>query len=162
MDEGGRFHSMIQVAGHEVVPLGGVAKVITMAGNESGVMQQTTSDEMGFNNPPGLWAQAPADVMLVGDSFTFGWGVAPDHNLAAPIRARFPKTVNLGVTGMGPLGELGAMREYGPALRPRVTAMLFYEGNDMRDLAREQTSMLSRYLEPGFTQDLVGQRDAVD
>jgi hypothetical protein len=160
--DGKRWSSPLRIDGQEVVPLGGVARVRTMAGNESGVMAEFDSDEMGFNNPPGLWERAPVSVVVLGDSFAVGFGVPPEKNLAAPIRARFPRTVNLGVTGLGPLAELGDLREFGPALRPQAAVMLFYEGNDMRDLNREKLSLLARYLEPGFTQGLLVHREAVD
>ncbi|MFT3765984.1 MAG: GDSL-type esterase/lipase family protein [Minicystis sp.] len=160
--EGGRWRSAIAIDGREVLPLGGVARARTMLGNETGVQPDFTSDELGFNNPPGLWDKAPIDVLLTGDSFTLGWGVAPEKNFAAPIRARFARTVNLGVTGAGPLAELGQLREFGPVLKPKVTVLFFYEGNDLRDLNREKASQLAQYLDPAFSQGLHERRAEVD
>ncbi len=161
-DEKGYLRSAIHVDGQEVVPIGGIAGVTTLAGDGPGGAPRFTSDERGFCNPPGLWDRAPVDVLLLGDELALGAGVAPEDNVAAPVRARFPATINLGAPGLGPLAELGALREYGPLLRPRVTVILFSEGDDLRDLAREKISLLARYLERAFSQDLASRRDAVD
>jgi hypothetical protein len=161
-DGGGRWRSVVRVDGREVVPLSGVARAHTLLGNESGLQPAYTADEMGVHNPPGLWDGAPVDVLLLGDSFVLGWALLSDEGIAPTVRARFPRTVSLGLTGLGPLAELGQLREYGPALRPRVTVLFFYEGNDMNDLGRENASLLAGYLDPGFGQGLLARRAEVD
>ena len=161
-DESGHQRSAIHVDGQEVVPLGGIAGVTTVAGDDRRASPRFTSDERGFENPPGLWGEAPIEVLLVGDDLTLGVGVAPEGGLAAPVRAVFPRTVNLGAPGLGPLAELAELREYGPVLRPRVSVILFSEADDLRDLGREKNSLLVRYLERAFGQDLASRQDALD
>lgn len=160
--ENGLFKSALVVGGRETLPLGGVARTLSLGANESGKMAEFVTDELGFNNPPGLWGTGPIDVLLIGDSFATGWGVAPEHNIAAPIRARWPRTVNLGLTGAGPLLELGGLRELGKVLEPKVVLWLYYEGNDLLDLQRERRTLLWGYLTPDFTQDLWARRADVD
>jgi hypothetical protein len=153
--------SGIELDGHEIVPLGGVARARTLGANESGQQAQFTSDEMGLNNPAGLWDTGPVDVVLIGDSFGQGWGVDPEHNIAAPVRARWSRTLNFGVTGAGPMFELGQLRELGPVVKPKVVLWLYYEGNDLLDLHREARTLLWKYRKAGFTQDLYARRDEV-
>lgn len=157
----GMWQSGLEIGGREVVPLGGVARVRTLGANESGRQAQFTSDEMGLNNPPGLWGSGPVDIVVIGDSFAAGWGVDPEHNIAAPIRARWPRTLNFGLTGAGPMLELGQLREYGPVTKPKVVLWLYYEGNDLLDMHRERRTLLWQYMAPGFTQDLYARRDAI-
>ena len=45
----------------------------------------------------------PADVVLIGDSFTNGYCVPDDSSLAGALRRRWPRTLNLGTGGSGPL-----------------------------------------------------------
>jgi hypothetical protein len=157
----GTWRSPIHVGEREIFPLSGIAQVHTVLDNESGRYAEYESDEHGFNNPAGRWAGAPVSVVLVGDSFTQGCGVPPEQNLTAPVRARFPRTVNLGIASSGPLTALGELREYGALLRPRVVLWNYF-GNDLDDLNGERRTLLVRYLEPDFRQDLVGSRAEID
>jgi hypothetical protein len=65
--------------------------------------------------------------------------------------------------GSGPLLELGQIKEYLPALTPKIVLWFYYEGNDLIDLNIEKRSkLLRRYLENGFTQNLVGRQADID
>lgn len=120
------------------------------------------SDEHGFANPTGLWGQDSITLVLVGDSFTHGYCTAPDSSYAELLRQRWPRTLNLGAGGAGPLAELGALIEYGAAAKPRLVVWQYYE-NDLEDLAAEKLHpILLKYLEPGFSQDLRSHQAAVD
>jgi hypothetical protein len=90
-------------AGLRALPLGSIANVTTVFGNESGEFLVYRSDEHGFHNPPGLWALERLDAALVGDGFAQGASVPSPSNLAAMIRLRDPATLNLGHAGNGPL-----------------------------------------------------------
>jgi hypothetical protein len=157
----GTWVSPVRLGGREAFPLGGISRVHTVLDNETGRYGEYDADEHGFNNPPGAWSGAPVSVVLVGDSFTQGCGVPPDSNLAAHLGRRFPRTVNLGIASSGPLAELGELREYGPILRPRVVIWNYF-GNDLIDLDIEKRSLLARYVEPGFRQDLAAHQDELD
>jgi hypothetical protein len=140
-----------------VLPLGGVALRPTVLCNELGPYVVYDSDEHGFNNPRGAWDER-VEVLALGDSFVHGRCVAPDKNLAALIRARHPHTLNLAMSGNGPLLELATLREFAPPLRPATVLWFYCEGNDLTmDLFVEQRHpMLLRYLaDPSFRQHLV-------
>ena len=125
-------------AGLPVLPLGSIANVTTVFGNESGDFLVYRSDEHGFHNPPGVWTLEKLDVALVGDGFAQGASVPSPSNLAAMIRLRYPATLNLGHAGNGPLSELGSLLEYLPARRPRLVLWAYSAARDVtEDLERE-------------------------
>jgi hypothetical protein len=142
----------------------GIGSRPTVLCAEAGPYAIFTSDSHGLRNPEEVWSRAPVELALVGDSFTLGECVADGETIADPLRRRWPATVNLGYTGHSPLLELASLVEYGPALRPRTTLWLYFE-NDLSgfDLGRSQNSpLLMRYLEPGFSQHLLERRPEID
>lgn len=146
-----------------LLPLGGVANTTTVLCNELGEYAVYQSDEHGFNNPAGLWSAGSLDVAVVGDSFTHGSCVPPGKDLVSRIRERWPRTLSLGMSDNGPLLELAAIREYLSALRPEKVLWMYFEGNDLSDLARESKNpRLRRYLEDGYRQGLVRKQPQID
>ena len=69
----------LQSGGAELLPLGGISRRLTVDCKEADAepFMTYTTDEHGFNNPPGLW-RAPLDLAAVGDSFTAVVCVAKD------------------------------------------------------------------------------------
>ena len=134
--------------------LGGVSNSLTVLCNEVGVWQTYHSDELGLNNPIGLWGNIPVDVVFLGDSHTHGHCVSAEQNFAAIIRQSYTRTVNLGGAGSGPLSELAALREFGHILKPKSVFWVFYEGNDIGNLNREKKNRYySSYLDPEHRQE---------
>lgn len=159
----GNLKSAISIDGDEVLPLGGIAKKLTVMCNESGEWITYRSDEHGFNNPEGIWQSRDLSVAAVGDSFAFGACVPPDKNFVALIRRRYPATLNLGINGAGPLVELAAVKEFLPFLRPKVTLWFYLELNDQPDLSQEKRSgLLMRYLKDNFNQGLITRQTEID
>lgn len=138
-----------------VAPLsGGPALSRTLLCNETGQYVYYSSDEFGFNNRVGIWAQDPIDVAIVGDSFGLGSCVARERSIAGRVAAHFPRTLNLSVGGSGPLTELGRIKEFLPAKRPRIVLWLYYQ-NDISDALAEQANpFFLAYLNDGYTQHL--------
>jgi lysophospholipase L1-like esterase len=122
--------------------------------NEAGKYVIYESDEHGFHNPKGIWGTNSLDIVALGDSFTQGSCVASDENFVSVIREHYPKTLNLGMSGQGPLNTLATLKDYVQALKPNVVLWFFFEGNDVADLFYErQSPLLMRYLD-GFSQRL--------
>ena len=84
-------------------------------------------DRHGFNNDFDVVWQAPIDIAFVGASLAFGFCVPPGQNLVDQVRASWPKTLNLGYIGSGPISFLRRMYEYLPGLKPKV---VLFEYND--------------------------------
>jgi hypothetical protein len=161
----GSYRSRISIDGREVLPLGGMSRRTVVLCNETGEYAIFESDEHGFRNPPGLWQQAPVDLVLIGDSFTMGECVPSAQALGALLRQHHPATVNLGMGGFAPLFELATLEEYGPVLRPRRVLWFYFE-NDLWwfDLGiQKRTPLLLRYHEPaGFRQGLLHMQPEID
>lgn len=127
----------LDVGGEALMPLSSVSASTTVFCNELGKYIIFKSDEHGFNNDAPAFSAA-ADVVLVGDSFTQGACVERNDNIASVISRRAKrKVVNLGVGGSGPLAHLAILAEYAAVLRPKVVVWVYFEGNDLGDLARE-------------------------
>ena len=124
-------------AGRVLPVLAGVSMATTVHCNESGQYNIYDADEHGFNNPRGLHGQAPLQVALLGDSFTHGACVPREASVAGRVRAAFPATLNLGISGTGPLHQLAIFREYAAALQPQFVVWNWFEGNDLRDVRRD-------------------------
>ena len=161
--ETGELTPALEIGGVPTLPLAGVSRRKTVFCNEYGPWIVYESDAHGFRNPPGTW-DGPADVVLVGDSYAAGACVPDGDTIASRLGRRFERVANLGVSGIGPLAQLGILREYGSALRPPVVAWLFFENDLMaQDLGVEvRVPLLRRYLEPEFDQGLMARQAEVD
>ena len=121
------------------------------------------SDRFGFNNPDEVWDRDTIDVILLGDSYTHGVCVEPEHQIASYLRETMG-AVNLGIRGVGPFHELAILREYG-GLRPtRHVVWVFYEGNDLWDLHGTEAGQpwLHEYLDGTHTQRLADHQLEID
>ncbi len=77
----------------------------------------------------------PVDVVALGDSFTFGYGVDERATWPAQLAWLSGLTVaNLGIGGFGPGSELAMLRSEGLRLRPRLVLWQFF-ANDLLDAA---------------------------
>ncbi len=142
-------------------PLAGVAGTRTILCNETGPWLLVDADAHGFRNPPGAWDDP--EVVLVGDSFVHGFCVPDGQDLAGQLRAAGQRVLSLGYGAAGPLMELGIVREYGSAVRPPVVVWVYFEGNDLDNLASEdQHPVLRRYPDPSYTQGLIHRQADVD
>jgi hypothetical protein len=159
----GTRRSVITLNGRETLPHGGISNRFTVYCNEEGQYVTYQSDEHGFHNPKGIWGADSVDAIALGDSFTQGGCVPSEKNFVSVIRNRYPKTLNLGMAGQGPLNTLATLKDYGNTVRPKFVFWFFYEGNDISDLIYErQSPLLMRYLEGGFNQNLVGRQLEID
>ncbi len=160
----------------KLYPLGGVSKITTILGNESGYYPIIETDEHGFNNPLGLYKKNSVDIILIGDSYTEGFSVHSDENIGAVLRKKGYSALSIGKLGNGPLIELAALKEYAEPLKPKIVLWLYSE-NDLNvlsginpvrykkgDLEREfNSSVLRNYLyKDGFSQNLISRQDEID
>ncbi|HEC14483.1 MAG TPA: SGNH/GDSL hydrolase family protein [Rhodospirillales bacterium] len=154
----GQVTSDLQSGGAPLLPLGGIAEKTVVSCNESGRWMIYRTDRHGFNNPPQAWDSSPLQIGMIGDSFTHGNCVPPEKNMAAVLRKRFGGVVNLGISGNGPLIELGALKEYLVPLKPQTVLWFFFEGNDITEntpYERRSPLLMSYLLNDGFSQNLM-------
>jgi lysophospholipase L1-like esterase len=102
-----------------------------------GALELLPHDARGFCNPPLAAARPAADVVALGDSFTWCTAVAPDRTWPAVLEARTGLAVyDLGVPGVGLHEYVEILERFGLALAPRVVVVGVYGGNDLRDALR--------------------------
>jgi hypothetical protein len=98
-----------------------------------------TYDAQGFRNEGPLtdW-----DIAVVGDSFV-ELGYLPYESLFTSRLGQLLRrpTKNLGVSGTGPLGYLRILEAFGLSAQLRDVIVVFFEGNDVRDLEEEGRSL---------------------
>jgi hypothetical protein len=161
---GKTIESVLTSNGEEFLPVGGMSMTTTVFCNESGEYVVYESDEHGFHNPRGMWDEKSIEILALGDSYTHGVCVPSDKGFVAVIRSEHPHTMNLGVNSHGPLTSLATLKEYGPALKPKVILWFYYEGNDLRDLDgwEKNSPLLMKYLTPWFSQRLFERQEEID
>jgi hypothetical protein len=157
------LNSPLKVGGEDVLPLGSLANARTVCCNEGGHYLNYTTDEHGFRNPPGSWSNIPADAAIVGASSAVSECVEESDTLLSLLRARYPRTVTIGAGGNGPLLELASIREYLPAVKPKIVLWLFGEVHTPEYLeGEEHNKFLLRYLDPAFRQGLFSKQQEID
>jgi hypothetical protein len=102
-----------------------------------GAIEEIASDPDGFCNLPDQAARRRADVIFIGDSFTWCVGVGPLKSAATAFEDKTGlNALTLGVPGVGPWEYLEIFRRYGAKRQPKVVVLNIYEGNDLRDIRR--------------------------
>lgn len=145
-----------------LLPLSGISNVATVLCNETGEWVIYESDEHGFNNPKGLYKPGDVDIVAVGDSFIHGFCVRPERNAVGLLRDRFPKTLNLGMGGNGPLANLATFREYVEPLKPKLI-LWSYTANTLNRVSAESANpFLSGYLKNGYSHGLLSIQPELD
>jgi hypothetical protein len=82
-------------------------------------------------------------IMLLGDSFTYGWGVAYDQTWGALLEDALQadgfnaRVLNLGVPGGAPPDYAVIAATAGPIIAPDVVLVGVLQGDDMRQITRE-------------------------
>jgi hypothetical protein len=142
-------------------PLSHASNADVVECNESGQYLVYHTDELGFNNPPGLVLGGKVDVAAVGASFTLGHCVPNGAGVVARLRQSYPQLADFGMAGSGTLSMLATFREYVEPLKPRMVLWVMHPLTaDLRDEMADP--VLSRYLEPDFTQHLLERRAEID
>jgi hypothetical protein len=95
-----------------------------------------STDMHGYRNTMPWPAQA--DIVGVGDSFVFGFGVNDDQTWMRLLADGLPgsRVINLALPGLGPQQYLQAYQEFGDALKPKLLLFGLFPGNDVVDAKR--------------------------
>jgi hypothetical protein len=85
--------------------------------------------------------ERPLTVVHVGDSMVFGNGVQPEQAFPALLEARDDRVahINAGTPGAGPDANLLAAAHWRQEIRPDLTVVYFFMGNDVDDIDRAYT-----------------------
>lgn len=92
-----------------------------------------TTDEHGFRNPS-PWPDS-AEVVVVGDSQAFGYGVGDDSTWTSILARALPRSrvINLGLPGMAPQQYFRVYKKFGASLHPKLLVFGLFPGNDVGD-----------------------------
>ncbi|MBI4064009.1 MAG: hypothetical protein HY401_06875 [Elusimicrobia bacterium] len=153
--------------GRSLVPLGFISKATYVQCNELGQWSVFTTDRYGFQNED--WVVGPKKnpndktAILMGDSIAEGQCVQKGQDIASRLRERGLRAISLGSAGGGPLRELAIMKEYALPLKPTIIFWLFTPWNDLDDAVVEnEDPFLTKYLQDGFTQNLIHRQKEIN
>ncbi|HVW69534.1 MAG TPA: hypothetical protein VHB68_11200 [Steroidobacteraceae bacterium] len=142
-------------------PLSHASNAAVVECNESGRYLVYHTDELGFNNPPGLIRGHNVQVAAVGASFTLGHCVPDGQGLVARLRQFYPQLADFGMAGSSAVSMLASFREYVEPLRPPIVLWIMHPLTaDTRDEMADP--ILRRYLEPDFSQHLLQHVEEID
>jgi len=134
---------------NKIIPFRGPINKQTLSCAEDLNYKLINNDKYGFKNPNIVY-QNQVDIILIGDSYAEGLCEDEKNDISGHLRNLNLNTVNLGVTGSGPLLSLGILKEFIQNLNPKYIIYLYFEGNDLNDLHWENQTYLSNYLNQDF------------
>lgn len=96
-------------------------------------------NNLGFRGPHTTLAKQRKRVLVIGDSFTFGWGVRDHETWVQLLQDSLPdwEVLNLGQGGTHPGDHIRLMRTVVPILRPDIVIQGVLQANDMNQLLGE-------------------------
>jgi lysophospholipase L1-like esterase len=103
-----------------------------------------TTDEKGFRNSSPLPDQA--DIVVLGDSMAFGYGVPDDATWSHRVAMQFPDYTisNFGLIGGAPQQYLRILETEALELNPKLVLFMLFLGNDLND-----AKLFQEWLEAG-------------
>lgn len=111
-------------------------------------------DDHGFRNS-GPWPET-ADVVVIGDSLVFGYGVEAGQAWPMVLKNELPgrSVINLGLIGAGPQQYRRVYETYGRPLRPQLVIIAMFAANDFWD-----AEMFEEWLASGIGGNYLEWRD---
>lgn len=141
-----RPHTRLRISGPARGDIA-VAKCLPLAASSTREYE-IVYDRNGFRN---RLDRDAVDIAVIGDSFL---EAGPDSELLPALLEglNHVSVANLGQSWYGPQQELVVLKRYAVLLRPRIIVWTFFEGNDLRDVhryntSREQWEAISRRLQ---------------
>ena len=114
-------------------------------GNQADFSTDVVINSLGLRGPEIQAAAADGlRILVVGDSFVFGWGVEADEGLVPRLEARLQETipelevVNGGHPGFGLQDELDWLATYGLELQPDLIVLGIMMANDLLDATQKR------------------------
>ena len=113
------------------------------------------TDGYGFRNA-WPWPEK-TNIVVLGDSLTFGYGVEDDEAWPALLGQALPqlRVINLGLIGAGPEQYLRVYETFGRQLHPQVLVVGLFVGNDFWD-----TGLFHRWLKVESEENYLAWRDS--
>ncbi len=146
---------------NEIIPFRGPINSLTVSCAEDLQYKLIKNDKYGFKNNNIIYEKKIQNFLL-GDSYAEGLCENNKNDIAGHLNEKKIYTVNLGVTGTGPLISLAILREFGNYFKPKNVIYLYFEGNDLDELNYEkEDATLTKYLIDNFNQDYLNKYDDI-
>jgi hypothetical protein len=95
-------------------------------GSDKQFVYEWKTDRLGFKNPDNILdGKEPIQVVVIGDSFAEGMGVATEDTFSSLLSQQGYLTYNLGVQGYAPKQMEGSFRLYGLNLQPKYVIVAY-------------------------------------
>ena len=109
----------INFLNNKIFPLSGISNSVTTFDNELGFFPVIKTDKYGFHNTIENVMEKKVEILLLGDSYTEGYSVNSQENIAHFLAQDFKQVMNLGKSGNGTLIEFATLYEYGNFFKPK-------------------------------------------
>jgi hypothetical protein len=147
------------------LPLSSISNALAAACNEGDQREFPIwrTDRYGYNNDDTVFAY-PKRILVIGDSYGQGSCVHQEETVAGVLRRNGYPANSVAIGGFDPLLELAALKEYGERQQPKAVLWLYFDGNDITDLAEKglRSAFLLQYLDDKFSQSLMDRQPEVD
>ncbi|MDB3888762.1 hypothetical protein N9341_04405 [Candidatus Pelagibacter sp.] len=150
-----------EILKNKLIPFRGPINQQTLSCAEDLKYKLINNDKYGFKNP-NLIYKSDIKIALIGDSYAEGLCENEKNDISGHLRHQKINTINLGVTGSGPLLSLAILREYLKEFKPNYVVYLYFEGNDLYDLNWEKETYLLNYLNPSYSLDYITKTNQFD
>lgn len=145
---------------NKIIPFRGPVKKQTLSCDEALNFKLINNDRYGFKNPDYVY-EDKIEILVLGDSYAEGLCEDEKNDISGHLRDKKYNSINLGVTGSGPLTSLAIIREYIEYFKPNYVVYLYFEGNDLHDLNWEKQTHLINYLNDDFKRDYYNLKDDI-
>ena len=152
--------SQERIKSGKFIPFRGPINKQTLSCNENLQYKLINNDKYGFKNPDKIFNQK-IKIVLIGDSYAEGLCEDEKNDIAGHLRSKNYNSINLGVSGSGPLVSLAILREYLAEFKPSYVVYLYFEGNDLNDLNWEKKTYLINYLDEHFKIEYLKKRNQI-
>ena len=102
----------------------------------------------------------PGQIVVIGDSFVFGWGVHDDETWPTRLQDNLSKTgaplkvYNLGRPGTDPQDYLDIARAYIPVLKPKVLIVSVLQADDLVQLIQRRSRKIENHDDASATRSI--------
>ena len=142
-----------KIKNEELIPFRGPINKLTVSCGEDLKYRLINNDMYGFKNPNYIY-EKNMDVAILGDSYAEGLCMDENNDTPGHLRNLGINTINLGITGSGPLVSLAVFREYVEIFKPKNVIYFYFEGNDIGELEWEKNKTnLKKYLNNDYKQN---------
>ncbi|MDC3090815.1 SGNH/GDSL hydrolase family protein [Rickettsiales bacterium] len=161
----GKAHPAFRVFKENIglTPLAYSPNTVIVSKNEYGKHHKFLTDRHGFNNLDEYWDEK-IEYLFVGDSFTEGCCLPNNNHFINIFRKVGVNALNLGISGNGPIINLGIIKEYAAEIKPKKIIWVHYGGNDLSDGINyyKKIKKFDNYLLDDYSQNLFQKKKEIE